>query len=159
MCFESPFADTHCRSTHSVMLVMELCKCSFGDYARSLVAYTDDNDLDSTMHKKASPLAESAIVYVLKETLKALEFLHDHDIWHRDVKGANILLTSDHRVKVIFAFVELSVSLTPASSQILMCQWQGPIPSCCILAVSAHRTGCHLRCVPLTSQRYDCRTL
>ncbi|XAR55184.1 Non-specific serine/threonine protein kinase [Bertholletia excelsa] len=43
---------------------------------------------------------ESAIGSILKETLKALEYLHQHGHIHRDVKAGNILLDSNGTVKL-----------------------------------------------------------
>ncbi|XP_020585223.1 serine/threonine-protein kinase fray2-like [Phalaenopsis equestris] len=43
---------------------------------------------------------EQAIGSILKETLKALEYLHKHGIIHRDVKAGNILLDSSGAVKL-----------------------------------------------------------
>ncbi|XP_058084648.1 serine/threonine-protein kinase BLUS1-like [Magnolia sinica] len=43
---------------------------------------------------------ESAISSILKETLKALEYLHLHGHIHRDVKAGNILLDSNGAVKL-----------------------------------------------------------
>ncbi|KAL1556404.1 non-specific serine/threonine protein kinase [Salvia divinorum] len=43
---------------------------------------------------------ESAIGSILKETLKALEYLHHHGHIHRDVKAGNILMDSDGAVKL-----------------------------------------------------------
>ncbi|KAA8526095.1 hypothetical protein F0562_007805 [Nyssa sinensis] len=43
---------------------------------------------------------ESAIGSILKETLKALEYLHQHGHIHRDVKAGNILLDSNGVVKL-----------------------------------------------------------
>ncbi|XAR70122.1 Non-specific serine/threonine protein kinase [Bertholletia excelsa] len=43
---------------------------------------------------------ESAICSILKETLKALEYLHQHGHIHRDIKAGNILLDSNGLVKL-----------------------------------------------------------
>jgi myosin-3 len=45
-------------------------------------------------------LSDNAIAYVIYETLKALAFLHENHCIHRDVKGHNILLTTDGGVRL-----------------------------------------------------------
>lgn len=46
-------------------------------------------------------LSETQIAHICKYTLEALAYLHDNCIIHRDIKGANILLTDDGKVKLI----------------------------------------------------------
>ncbi|CAL8101881.1 unnamed protein product [Calicophoron daubneyi] len=46
------------------------------------------------------PLEEDCIAFVSRETLQGLNFMHDRGRIHRDIKGANILLTDDGRVKI-----------------------------------------------------------
>ncbi|TPP61670.1 Mitogen-activated protein kinase kinase kinase kinase [Fasciola gigantica] len=46
------------------------------------------------------PLEEDCIAFVSRETLQGLNFMHERGRIHRDIKGANILLTDDGRVKV-----------------------------------------------------------
>ena len=70
---------------------MELCNCS----VRDIYDYTED------------PLQEKEIAIIARETLKALEYMHSKNFIHRDIKGANILLTEGGEVKlgiVLFYF-------------------------------------------------------
>lgn len=46
------------------------------------------------------PLTESQIQVVCKQTLEALNYLHDNKIIHRDLKAGNILLTLDGDIKL-----------------------------------------------------------
>ena len=58
------------------------------------------------------PLPELQIAYVIRETLAGLSYLHQMGKIHRDIKSANILLTSDGDVKLGALRVVLSHTMT-----------------------------------------------
>ncbi|TGZ64702.1 hypothetical protein CRM22_006239 [Opisthorchis felineus] len=46
------------------------------------------------------PIEENCIAFVTRETLRGIEYMHKAGKIHRDIKGANILLTNDGDVKI-----------------------------------------------------------
>ena len=58
-------------------------------------------DLVKSMRAKAETLPEDLISYILREVLEGLSYLHKAHVLHRDIKGQNVLLTSDARVRLI----------------------------------------------------------
>eukprot|EP01124_Arcella_intermedia_P027963 TRINITY_DN558_c0_g2_i6.p1 TRINITY_DN558_c0_g2~~TRINITY_DN558_c0_g2_i6.p1 ORF type:complete len:1148 (-),score=328.52 TRINITY_DN558_c0_g2_i6:508-3813(-) len=46
-------------------------------------------------------LNEAQISYIIGETLQGLKYLHSRNIVHRDIKGANILVTDEGEIKLI----------------------------------------------------------
>ncbi|XP_031788630.1 myosin-IIIb isoform X2 [Nasonia vitripennis] len=58
-------------------------------------------DLVQGLKRRGSRLTDDQIAYILRETVEALIYLHNNHCMHRDVKGHNILLTEDARVKLV----------------------------------------------------------
>ncbi|XP_066138034.1 neither inactivation nor afterpotential protein C [Euwallacea fornicatus] len=76
------------KKNNEVWLVLENCE---GNNAL---------DLAIGLIRKNKRLSEEHIAYILKEVVKALIYLHEHKIIHRDVKASNILLTKEGEVKL-----------------------------------------------------------
>jgi serine/threonine protein kinase len=67
-----------------------------------LMEYCNRGSLRDILDARQKVLSEDQISVVMLDLLHALEFLHSkHRIVHRDVKGANLLMTSEGEVKLV----------------------------------------------------------
>ncbi|KAF8386552.1 gck-2 [Pristionchus pacificus] len=64
-----------------------------------VMEYCGGGSLQDIYHM-TGPLSELQIGFVCRETLKGLDYLHSRGKVHRDIKGANILLTNSGDVKL-----------------------------------------------------------
>jgi len=85
-------------------------------------------DLVQGLKKRDSRLTDDQIAYILKETVEALVFLHSNHCMHRDVKGHNILLTEEARVKLVDFGVSshLATTLARKNTSVGTPYWMAP---------------------------------
>uniref|UniRef100_A0A8C1JUY3 Mitogen-activated protein kinase kinase kinase kinase n=1 Tax=Cyprinus carpio TaxID=7962 RepID=A0A8C1JUY3_CYPCA len=105
------------------IIMMKDCKHSnivayFGSYLRRdklwiCMEYCGGGSLQDIYHV-TGPLTESQIAYVTRETLQGLFYLHNKGKMHRDIKGANILLTDNGYVKLADFGVSAQITATLA---------------------------------------------
>ncbi|CAG2210610.1 GLK [Mytilus edulis] len=91
------------------IVMMKDCKhknivAYFGSYLRReklwiAMEYCGGGSMQDIYHI-TGPLNESQIAFLCRETLEGLRYLHSKGKMHRDIKGANILLTDDGEVKL-----------------------------------------------------------
>ncbi|OQS05840.1 kinase [Thraustotheca clavata] len=46
-------------------------------------------------------MGETTAAYVFEQLLRALEYCHSYNVWHRDLKLENVLISSSHQIKLI----------------------------------------------------------
>ncbi|XP_017286044.1 mitogen-activated protein kinase kinase kinase kinase 3 isoform X3 [Kryptolebias marmoratus] len=105
------------------ILMMKDCKHSnivayFGSYLRRdklwiSMEYCGGGSLQDIYHV-TGPLSESQIAYMSRETLQGLYYLHSKGKMHRDIKGANILLTDNGYIKLADFGVSAQITATLA---------------------------------------------
>uniref|UniRef100_A0A8C4WYS5 Mitogen-activated protein kinase kinase kinase kinase n=1 Tax=Eptatretus burgeri TaxID=7764 RepID=A0A8C4WYS5_EPTBU len=90
----------------------------FGSYLRRdklwiCMEYCGGGSLQDIYHV-TGPLSETQIAYMCRETLQGLAYLHSRGKMHRDIKGANILLTDHGEVKLADFGVSAHITATIA---------------------------------------------
>ncbi|XP_035463457.1 mitogen-activated protein kinase kinase kinase kinase 2 isoform X4 [Scophthalmus maximus] len=124
-------------SIQQEITMMKECKhknivAYFGSYHRNTklwicMEYCGGGSLQDIYHV-TGPLKEKQIAYVCRETLQGLYHLHETGKMHRDIKGANILLTERGDVKLADFGVaaEISASVAKRKSFIGTPYWMAP---------------------------------
>ncbi|CAH1978909.1 unnamed protein product [Acanthoscelides obtectus] len=103
------------------ILMMKDCRhpniiAYYGSYLRRdklwiCMEYCGGGSLQDIYHI-TGPLAENQIAYMCRETLLGLQYLHSMGKMHRDIKGANILLTEAGDVKLADFGVSAQITAT-----------------------------------------------
>ncbi|XP_064603427.1 mitogen-activated protein kinase kinase kinase kinase 5-like isoform X2 [Liolophura sinensis] len=88
----------------------------FGSYLRRdklwiAMEYCGGGSMQDIYHI-TGPLSEPQIAFICKETLNGLRYLHNKGKMHRDIKGANILLTDEGDVKLADFGVSAQITAT-----------------------------------------------
>lgn len=80
-------------------------------YEQSVHLFMEAGEGGSVLEKLEScgPMREFEIIWVTKQVLRGLEYLHSHKVIHHDIKPSNIVLMSDKAVLVDFG---LTVQMT-----------------------------------------------
>ncbi|XP_029382850.1 mitogen-activated protein kinase kinase kinase kinase 2 isoform X2 [Echeneis naucrates] len=124
-------------SIQQEITMMKECKhknivAYFGSYHRNTklwicMEYCGGGSLQDIYHV-TGPLREKQIAYMCRETLQGLYYLHETGKMHRDIKGANILLTERGDVKLADFGVaaEISASVMKRKSFIGTPYWMAP---------------------------------
>ncbi|GAB1869950.1 non-specific serine/threonine protein kinase [Camponotus japonicus] len=97
-------------------------------FVMELCAGGSVTDLVQGVKKRGSRLTDHQIAYILRETVEALIFLHSNHCMHRDVKGHNILLTEEARVKLVDFGVSshLAATLARKNTSVGTPYWMAP---------------------------------
>ncbi|KAL0970418.1 hypothetical protein UPYG_G00241700 [Umbra pygmaea] len=124
-------------SIQQEITMMKECKhknivAYFGSYHSNTklwicMEYCGGGSLQDIYHV-TGPLKEKQIAYVCRETLQGLYHLHETSKMHRDIKGANILITERGDVKLADFGVaaEISASVAKRKSFIGTPYWMAP---------------------------------
>ncbi len=66
-----------------------------------IMEYVQGTSLYDFIHKENGPLSEEQIQKYFTQILEGFHYAHEQGIIHRDVKPSNILITPDHKVKIL----------------------------------------------------------
>lgn len=80
------FLDSYLRGNNDLLVIME---------------YMEGGSLTEVIENNESKINERQIATICFETLKGLQFLHQRNIIHRDIKSDNVLLSAEGHVKII----------------------------------------------------------
>ena len=88
-------------------------------YAYIAMEYVEGHSLRDCVESKVRFNTDQTI-NIVSQLLKALQYAHEHGVWHRDVKPANILLVTDGLIKVTDFGIARVESLSLAQADAIM---------------------------------------
>ena len=72
-----------------------------GESQYLVMEYVEGHNLNDYQNKVSGPMPAAMAALLISEALKALEFAHSNGVLHLDIKPSNIMISSDHEVKVL----------------------------------------------------------
>ncbi|XP_046413203.1 myosin-IIIb-like isoform X2 [Neodiprion fabricii] len=111
-------------------------------------------DLVQGLKKRGKRLTDDQIAYIIRETVEALIYLHSNHCMHRDVKGHNILLTEEARVKLVDFGVSSHLAATMArrNTSVGTPYWMAPEVIACEQQLdSSYDSRCDIWSVGITA--------
>jgi len=114
------------RKCNSEYVVSYFGTCSVGPCLWILMDYCAMGSLRDILEVAQRTLEEQEIAYICSCALKGLAYLHDQDVIHRDVKGANLLITEHGGVKIGDFGVSTQLYSTLCSTVVGTPHWMAP---------------------------------
>jgi serine/threonine-protein kinase len=66
-----------------------------------VMEYIDGDTLEDYINKISGPIPEEIAIPILKEILSAIDFAHQQNVVHLDIKPSNIMITKDGDIKIL----------------------------------------------------------
>lgn len=82
----------------------------------NLFRFMENGSLQTTLRKTGRFSEPVAAIYIV-QILRGLKYLHEQGVLHRDIKGANILTSSDGQVKLADFGVAMKLSDAPSEDE------------------------------------------
>ena len=82
-------------------IISDYCIISHVLYVPQYCSGGSVTNLVKNMNDKGMLLPEDLIAYILREVSKGLVYLHKEHVMHRDIKGQNVLLTRQARIRLV----------------------------------------------------------